>query len=153
LAYLNQSEETSRKLQRVVIFSDQTVICAGVCSAEARKLLDPWFKAWQYGQSQPLVLPAALILSVAEKGKKHEWTENEAGQKVINNFDALLKDWNETHQYGSFSATENEAVRLHRDWQFILQEQDATALLEHCCKTFSYELYAPIFEYQRVETT
>ncbi|MFX3620616.1 MAG: exodeoxyribonuclease V subunit gamma [Acinetobacter radioresistens] len=153
LAYLNQSEETSRKLQRVVVFSDQTVICVGVCSAEARKLLDPWFNAWQYGQSQPLVLPAALILSVAEKGKKHEWTENEAGQKVINNFDALLKDWNETHQYSSFSATENEAVRLHRDWQFILQEQDATALLEHCCKTFSYELYAPIFEYQRVETT
>ena len=83
LAYLNQSEETSRKLQRVVVFSDQTVICVGVCSAEARKLLDPWFKAWQYGQSQPLVLPAALILSVAEKGKSMNGLKMKLARKSL----------------------------------------------------------------------
>lgn len=151
LAYIQQPAKISQSLQRIVVFSDQTVICSGLCSEQARQLLDPWFRAWQYGQSQPLVLPAALILGAAEQGKCHQWTADESGHNVICNFESLIKDWNQTHHYGAFSVMDNEAARLHRDWQFILQEQDATALLQHCCNTFSYELYAPIFEYQRVE--
>jgi exodeoxyribonuclease V gamma subunit len=39
---------------------------------------------------------------------------------------------------------------MHRDWQFILQEQDATALLEDACAQFSYQLYQPVFLHQQV---
>lgn len=45
--------------------------------------------------------------------------------------------------------TENEGNKAHRDWQFILQEQDAKALLAHACEQFSYELYHPIFLHQQ----
>lgn len=46
--------------------------------------------------------------------------------------------------------TEMEWSRKHRDWQFILQEQDTTALLKHACDHFAYALYSPIYQYQRV---
>ena len=39
---------------------------------------------------------------------------------------------------------------MHRDWQFILQEQDTTALLKHACDNFAYALYSPIYQYQQV---
>ena len=50
-----------------------------------------------------------------------------------------------------FDMTQNEACKLHRDWQFILQEQDAAALLQYACDHYSYVLYQPIFEFLRVE--
>jgi len=46
--------------------------------------------------------------------------------------------------------TEMEWSKKHADWQFILQEQDATALLKHACDLFAYDLYNPIYQYQTV---
>jgi len=47
--------------------------------------------------------------------------------------------------------TQNEACKLHRDWSFILQEQDAQALLQHACDEFAYDLYHPVFQFQHSE--
>lgn len=43
--------------------------------------------------------------------------------------------------------TQNEACKLHQDWSFILQEQDAQALLQHACDEFAYDLYHPVFNF------
>jgi exodeoxyribonuclease V gamma subunit len=144
LAYLNLGEGGT-DYQRIVVFSDQTICCNGVSSNQAKLWLEHWINAWNYGQEQPLVLPAALLLKVMEKGKELEWQSNEQGNMVIQNFDDLLKVWNENGQFTGFDMTSNEASKYHRDWQFILQEQDALALLKHACDEFSYSLYQPIF--------
>ena len=149
LAYLNMGEG-GEKLTKIVVFSDRTILCHGVSSNQARKWIEHWLAAWKYGQTQPLVLPAALLLKVAEKDKAHDWQANEQNQMCIEDMDAIYKDWHEDGKFTGFSVADNEATKMHRDWQFILQEQDATALLEQACTQFSYHLYQPIFWHQSV---
>ena len=150
LAVLNDDSATEKR--RIVVFSDQTVICEGLGSEQAKHYLKHWLQLWQEAQQQPVVLPAALILKPIEKGKSYEWVEQESrwvlgedSQKQV------LKDWNDTGDFSGFDMTQNEACKLHRDWQFLLQEQDATALLQYACDHYSYALYQPIFEFLRVE--
>ena len=149
VAYLNMADGGGN-LTRIVVFSDRTIVCQGVSSNQARKWLEHWFEAWKYGQTQPLVLPAALLLKIAEKDKQHEWQADEHQQMCIDAMDVIYKDWHEDGKFSGFSVADNEACKMHRDWQFILQEQDATALLEQACKQFSYDLYQPIFLHQRM---
>ncbi len=152
LSFSNLNNEQSPHLKRIAIFSDVTLINTGVSSTQAKAYLLPWFKAYQYAQTQPLVLPSALLLQLAEKGKELDWNEDEFGQMSLNNFADLLKEWNadSARFQTAFSVENNEATKYHRDWQFILQEQDATALLKHACDTFAYDLYQPIYQYQYV---
>ncbi|OTH00401.1 exodeoxyribonuclease V subunit gamma [Acinetobacter sp. ANC 4973] len=149
LAYLNMGEG-GEKLTRIVVFSDRTILCQGVSSNQAREWISHWLAAWKYGQTQPLVLPAALLLKIAEKDKVHDWQANEQNQMCIEDMEVIYKDWHEDGKFTGFSVADNEATKMHRDWQFILQEQDATALLEQACKQFSYQLYQPVFWHQSV---
>ncbi len=147
IAYLNLGDG-GEDHARIVIFSDSTIACEGVSSNKARTYLSHWFNAWEYGQTQPFVLPAALILKPAEKNKKYDWALDESQHMIIQQMDEVYKDWNFDGKFTGFSVTENEATKHHRDWDFILQEQDATILLEDACKRFSYDLYNPIFMHQ-----
>lgn len=61
---------------------------------------------------------------------------------VGNSQKQVLKDWNDTGDFSGFDMTQNEACKLHRDWQFLLQEQDATALLQYACDHYSYAIPA-----------
>ncbi|ALH95064.1 exodeoxyribonuclease V subunit gamma [Acinetobacter equi] len=148
LAYLNLAEGGA-DYQRIVVFSDQTILCEGVSSNQAKQWLQLWLDAWEFGKTQPLVLPAALILKVMEKGKELEWQSDANGNMVIQNMDDILKTWNENGQFSGFDVRSNESSKYHRDWQFILQEQDVQALLESACEQFSYNLYQPIFWHQK----
>ncbi|MFV5631442.1 exodeoxyribonuclease V subunit gamma [Acinetobacter oleivorans] len=153
LAYLNEGSAGAEK-RRIVIFSDQTVICSGVSSEQARQYLQPWFKIWRHAQQQPLVLPAALLLKPLEKAKAYQWeTTNQAEKAKLDekSYTELLKYWNETGSFTTMDMTQNEACKLHRDWSFILQEQDAQALLQHACDEFAYDLYHPVFQFQHSE--
>lgn len=153
LAYLNEGSAGAEK-RRIVVFSDQTVICSGVSSEQARQYLQPWFKIWRHAQQQPLVLPAALLLKPLEKAKAYQWeTTNQAEKAKLNekSYTELLKYWNETGSFTTMDMTQNEACKLHRDWSFILQEQDAQALLQHACDEFAYDLYHPVFQFQHSE--
>ncbi len=144
--------ETATEKRRIVVFSDQTVICEGLSSQQARTYLQDWLELWQHAQQQPMVLPAALMLKPLEKGKQHEWIELDAKQILVEDSQKqLLKDWNDTGDFSGFDMSQNEACKLHRDWQFILQEQDAAALLQYACDHYSYRLYQPVFEFLRVE--
>ncbi|WOE41922.1 exodeoxyribonuclease V subunit gamma [Acinetobacter chinensis] len=153
LAYADLNDEESVHLKRIAVFSDVTLINTGLSSAQARDCLQGWFKAFAYGQTQPLVLPAALLMKPAEKAKELEWLVDESGHAVPELQGDLLKEWNgDAARFSSaFSIEDNEATKFHRDWQFILQEQDTTVLLEHCCDLFAHELYQPIYQYQSVE--
>ncbi len=71
-----------------------------------------------------------------KKDKTHEWQLNDQEQMVIADMDAIYKVWEEDGRFSGFSMTEKEANKAHRDWQFILQEQDAKALLAHACEQF-----------------
>ncbi|WP_447506900.1 exodeoxyribonuclease V subunit gamma [Acinetobacter oleivorans] len=153
LAYLNEGSAGAEK-RRIVVFSDQTVICSGVGSEQARQYLQPWFKIWRHAQQQPLVLPAALLLKPLEKAKAYQWeTTNQAEKAKLDekSYAELLKYWNETGSFTTMDMTQNEACKLHRDWSFILQEQDAQALLQHACDEFAYDLYHPVFQFQHSE--
>lgn len=153
LAYLNEGSVGAEK-RRIVVFSDQTVICRGVSSEQARQYLQPWFKIWRHAQQQPLVLPAALLLKPLEKAKAYQWeTTNQAEKAKLDekSYTELLKYWNETGSFTTMDMTQNEACKLHQDWSFILQEQDAQALLQHACDEFSYDLYHPVFQFQHSE--
>ena len=147
LAYLNMADGGTQ-FSRIVVFSDRTIVCQGVSSTQARQWLDHWLAAWHYGQRQPLVLPAALLLKIAEKDQQHHWQANAEQQMIIDDMQSIFKDWHEDGKFSGFSVVDNEANQAHRDWQFILQEQDATALLEDACLQFSYQLYQPIFCHQ-----
>ena len=150
LAVLNSETVTTKR--RIVVFSDQTVICEGLNSQQAQAYLQAWLQLWQASQQQPVVLPAALVLKPLEKGKQYEWIEQDSTQVLTEDSQKqVLKDWNDTGDFSGFDMTQNEACKLHRDWQFILQEQDATALLQYACDHYSYDLYQPIFEFLRVE--
>ena len=152
LGYLNLGT-SGADYRRIVVFSDQTVICEGVSSEQARQYLQPWFKVWRYAQQQPLELPAALVLNPLEKAKSYQWAENETGNMQLDEKSQadLLKNWNDTGAFSSMDMTQNEACKVHRDWHFILQEQDAQALLQYACDQWSYALYQPIFQFQRSE--
>ena len=150
LAVLNSETVTTKR--RIVVFSDQTVICEGLNSQQAQHYLNAWLQLWHDAQQQPVVLPAALVLKPLEKGKQYEWIEQDSTQVLTEDSQKqVLKDWNDTGDFSGFDMTQNEACKLHRDWQFILQEQDATALLQYACDHYSYDLYQPIFEFLRVE--
>ncbi|ENU31618.1 exodeoxyribonuclease V, gamma subunit [Acinetobacter sp. CIP-A165] len=150
LTILNHDSTTEKR--RIVVFSDQTVICEGLSSQQAQQYLHAWLQLWQTAQQQPIVLPAALILKPLEKAKHLEWTEqNDQHHLTEDSQKQILKDWNDTGDFSGFDMSQNEACKLHRDWQFILQEQDAAALLQYACNHYSYALYQPIFEYLRVE--
>lgn len=153
LAYLNEGSAGAEK-RRIVVFSDQTVICSGVSSEQARQYLQPWFKIWRHAQQQPLVLPAALLLKPLEKAKAYQWETADQAEKVKldeKSYAELLKYWNETGSFTTMDMTQNEACKLHKDWSFILQEQDAQALLQHACDEFAYDLYHPVFQFQHSE--
>ncbi len=153
LAYLNEGSAGAEK-RRIVVFSDQTVICSGVNSEQARQYLQPWFKIWRHAQQQPLVLPAALLLKPLEKAKAYQWeTTNQTEKAKLDekSYAELLKYWNETGSFTTMDMTQNEACKLHQDWSFILQEQDAQALLQHACDEFAYDLYHPVFQFQHSE--
>ena len=144
--------EAATTKRRIVVFSDQTVICEGLSSQQAQHYLNAWLQLWHDAQQQPVVLPAALVLKPLEKGKRYEWIELDSTQVLTEESQKqVLKDWNDTGDFSGFDMTQNEACKLHRDWQFILQEQDATALLQYACDHYSYALYQPIFEFLRVE--
>jgi hypothetical protein len=120
--------------------------------SEACPLILPFHAALDVAQQQPVVLPAALVLKPLEKGKQYERIELDSTQVLTEESQKqVLKDWNDTGDFSGFDMTQNEACKLHRDWQFILQEQDATALLQYACDHYSYALYQPIFEFLRVE--
>ena len=150
LALIKSDAATEKR--RIVVFSDQTVICEGLSSQQAQHYLNAWLQLWHDAQQQPVVLPAALVLKPLEKGKRYEWIELDSTQVLTEESQKqVLKDWNDTGDFSGFDMTQNEACKLHRDWQFILQEQDATALLQYACDHYSYALYQPIFEFLRVE--
>jgi len=150
LTFLNSDSVTKKR--RIVVFSDQTVICEGLDTEQAQSYLNDWLRLWQDAQQQPVVLPAALLLKPLEKGKQHEWIELESKQILAEDSQKqVLKDWNDTGDFSGLDMTQNEACKLHRDWKFILQEQDATALLHYACDHYAYALYQPIFEFLRVE--
>ncbi|MEQ1121343.1 exodeoxyribonuclease V subunit gamma [Acinetobacter seifertii] len=153
LAYLNEGSAGTER-HRIVVFSDQTVICKGISSEQARQYLQPWFKIWRYAQRQPLVLPAALMLKPLEKAKAYQWEVSNQTEKIKldeKSYTELLKYWNETGSFTAIDMTQNEACKLHKDWRFILQEQDAQALLQHACDEFAYDLYHPVFQFQYSE--
>ncbi len=150
LSYLDLNDEDSSKLERIVVFSDATVINSGITSKQAQYYLKQWFIAFDYAQKQPLVLPAALLLQPIEKKKILEWESNGQGEMLLKNFLDLRKEWDKSDAYLSYSLDDMEWSKKHRDWQFILQEQDTTALLEFACDTFAYALYQPIYEHQYV---
>ncbi|NWK82212.1 exodeoxyribonuclease V subunit gamma [Acinetobacter sp. SwsAc4] len=150
LALIKSDAATEKR--RIVVFSDQTVICEGLSSQQAQHYLNAWLQLWHDAQQQPVVLPAGLVLKPLEKGKQYEWIELDSTQVLTEESQKqVLKDWNDTVDFSGFDMTQNEACKLHRDWQFILQEQDATALLQYACDHYSYALYQPIFEFLRVE--
>ena len=149
LSYLNLAGDQAKDLQRIAVFSDVTIINTGLSSEQAKAHLLAWFQAFTYGQSEPLVLPAGLLLKLAENKKQLEWREEE-GQTRIENFADILAEWNKSDAFLPYDLTEMEWSRQHRDWQFILQEQDATALLKHACDQFAYDLYQPIYQHQTV---
>ena len=150
LSYLNLGEQGTA-LKRIVVFSDRTLICQGLSSAQAQTYLQEWLKAWDYGQTSPLVLPAALLLKPLESGKELEWQADEQGKmQMIEPEKNLFKQWQGSNNYNSlFSITEDRSTQYHDDWQFILQEQDADLLLQDACQRFAYALYAPIYQYQQ----
>ncbi|WKT73036.1 exodeoxyribonuclease V subunit gamma [Acinetobacter variabilis] len=140
LAYLN-NDELSPQLERIVIFSNKTLKFSGLRSSQARHHLQAWLKAWEVGQTQPLVLPAELLMK-----KAWEWTENEQGQITIAEMQELLKAWNNSYESAKPLASD-ESSQLHQDWQFILQDQDPDLALQRCCHDFAHALYAPIHEH------
>lgn len=150
LSYINLEAEQSKSLQRIAIFSDVTIINTGLSSAQAKQYLLAWFKAFTYGQSEPLVLPAALLLKPAENNKTLTWKVGDSGHFMIEDFSVILNEWNKGDAFLPYDLTEMEWSKRHRDWQFILQEQDASALLKHACDQFAHDLYQPIYQHQTV---
>lgn len=87
---------------------------------------------------------------LAEKGKALEWQSDEFGKLTIANFKDLQKEWDKSDAFLPFALADMEWSKKHRDWQFILQEQDTNALLKYACDTYAYDLYQPIYLHQTV---
>lgn len=148
--YLQLDDQRAVSLRRIVVFSDITIVNTGVNTTQAKAYLDSWFSAYDFGQRQPLVLPAALLHILSEKGKQLEWTQDEQGHMTIANFSELKKEWDKSDAYLPYDLADMEWSKKHRDWQFILQEQDSSFLLEDACDRYAYKLYQPIHLYQSV---
>lgn len=145
LSYLDLADEGTN-FKRIVVFSNQTMICQGVSSNQAKAYLTHWWRAWHVAQQTPLVLPAALLLKPIEQGKFLTWQQvDERATLDEKSMQQLLKAWENQYQYGVLSVREDKASQYHQDWEFILQQQDRTVLLEDACLKWSYELYAPIY--------
>ena len=98
------------------------------------------------------MLPAALILQPLEKAKHYHWEDTEIGFVLAEkDRENILKEWNKTGAFSALDVTQDESSKWHQDWMFILQQQDAQALLNVALIQFSYALYAPIFQYVRTE--
>lgn len=151
LSYLNEGDAGQRR-RRIVVFSDQTVICEGLGSHQARDYLTQWLKMWQVASTQPVVLPAALILQPLEKAKHYHWEQqSDQFQLIEKDLLNILKEWQDPKAYMQIDISQLESSQYHLDWSFILQQQDATALLKDALQRYSYDLYAPIFQYLRLE--
>ena len=149
--------------ERIEVCNDVTIRCAGLSPEDARVHLARWMQAWRYGQQQPLVLPAALLLAtdknsalMVQEGKKGEdlevkWQENEQGRQVLQQFDKLTAKWTDPGDYAAFDVRQDEANQAHADWAFILRDQDSLQLLTQCCEQFAYALYQPIYSHQTAE--
>ena len=120
-------------------------------------------QAWRYGQQQPLVLPAALMLATdknsalilleGKKGEEQEvkWQENERGVLVLNQFDKLISKWTDPGDFAAFDIRQDEANQAHADWAFILRDQDSVRRLTQSCEQFAYALYQPVYSHQTAE--
>ena len=150
LSFLNLDDQRSTKLERIAVFSDVSIVNSGLTTTQAKSYLQAWLHAYDYAQQQPLVLPAALLLLLAEKGKALEWQSDEFGKLTIANFKDLQKEWDKSDAFLPFALADMEWSKKHRDWQFILQEQDTNALLKYACDTYAYDLYQPIYLHQTV---
>ena len=64
---------------------------------------------------------------------------------------SLLSAWQDAKAYVNLDIRQDESSQGHRDWAFILDQQDSTALLKDAMNRYSYALYAPIFQYLRLE--
>lgn len=149
LRYLNLHEQ-GKEYRYIVVFSDQTIIYEGVSSNQAREFLNHWCQLWQQAMTTPVVLPAALLMKPSEKNKPLDCTEDNGLDEKI--WQTLSKHWNDPQKYSEvFSASDDKASKYHQDWQFILQEQDASLLLESHCREWAYRLYAPIYDYLTVD--
>lgn len=148
-----QQGAAAKTLRRIVVFSDKTVICEGLNAEQAKHYLDQWLAMWHYGATQPVVLPAALILKALEKEKSHHWSATEQGEMLLDEQDlkSLLSAWQDAKAYVNLDIRQDESSQGHRDWAFILDQQDSTALLKDAMNRYSYALYAPIFQYLRLE--
>lgn len=151
MQHLDLGENGSERAM-VVVFKNETIVNSGLTSAQAKECLGLWVAAWNYGQQNPLVLPAKLLLAPIEKNKKLQWSlSEEDGVMKIDQMDDLLKVWNETYSFSSdFPLSENKANKKHRDWQYILKNQNSNNILIKCCDMFGYGLYSPIYEHQVV---
>ncbi len=145
LAYLDLGT-SGTNYKRIVVCHDKTIVCEGISSDEAKQRLVPWFEAWDYAQSQPLVLPAALLL---EDKVQVAWEE--VAPYPVQNIEKVLARWTEKDTYASYPYDNEEWNVKHRDWQFILQGHDAKGMLEQALQQFSYALYQPILSRQYVE--
>lgn len=135
-----------------VVFTNADVECSGLSSNQAKDALAKWYSAWSYGRTEPLTLPAKLLMSFAEKGKELTWAYSEETQSwELNEIDDLVNTWTETFEFSeSFKFTDNKANKKHRDWAFILRNQDAVKALKGSCSKFSYDLYGLIGTHQKV---
>lgn len=150
LTHLNLGEKgQDRKLS--VVFTNATIECSGLSSNEAKEALAKWHAAWVYGRSEPLTLPAKLIMSLAEKGKELSWKYSEETQSwELNEIEDLVNIWTETYEFSeSYKFTDNKANKKHRDWAFILRNKNPIEALKASCNKFSYDLYHLIGEHQR----
>lgn len=146
LSHLGLGNE-GQNYRRIVVFSDQTVICEGLSSDQSKTYLNHWLEAWQYAQTTLLVLPADLVFKTDSKTKKLKFW------KAVDEFDieAAIKAWKNSSTFSNFSVQDDKASQYHRDWQFLLQHQDATLLLKQACEKFVLPLYTPIVTHQTAE--
>ena len=148
LIYLDLPEKASQELKRIQVFNDKTIVCTGISSSQAKTLLNVWLQAYEQAQKKPLVLPAALLLKPATEQKVLEWESDEHDILQLSNMEKLLNEWNKSDAFLSYSLSESEESKLHRDWQYILQDLDSVVLLNEACQHFSYPLYQPIYLHQ-----
>lgn len=152
LSALNIGDDGAEK-KMIVVFSNKTVINSGISSNQAIAYLKSWTDFYYIGLQTPLVLPAKLILSRIEKNKKLEWLSVEGTGEIIlseKDQEALIKDWNNSFEFSpDFPLTEDKANKKHRDWSYILQGHDSTDLLKKDIKEFAFDLYSPIYQYQK----
>lgn len=144
---------------RIEVCKDVVVTCSDVTPAEAREHLQHWMAAWKYGQTQPLVLPAALLLDmeslIDKKDKEHpnevQWEHDENHNIVLKRMHKLIDKWTNSGEFSSFDIRQDEANQAHLDWAFILRDRDAVACLSLACGMYAHALYAPIYQHLKAE--